>query len=183
MNKIDKQAAIEKIPKIEGDIITLQRTTRANIPNDNGFSYTKTAYDEAMKDYMESGGHVYMAPVAMDYSNYDDIDIKELNTAIYRNFHHPEVNEDYKVGTLVSWDDYSISFKLDPTNICWSFVQYIIEETTVSIRYRPICTVKRYKPISKMGIFLLDLATIPYEALGIDPYKVLSKNKEINNGK
>lgn len=148
-------------------LFTLKRKTRPNVPNYSGASYTKDAFERAIVEYKKSnGGLLYLAPISfVTGKEYDEETVRYLNDNIYVKFHHPHPKYDYVVGTIESWDDYSITFKYIPTDTNRELSKYITDSSFVSMRYIADSHTKLYDDIR---IIALDTGVIPVEELGID---------------
>lgn len=171
-NDFELSEALKRSAVLEGDIVTLKRKTRADIPNANGYVYTKDAFDNAMIFYTQyRKGPIYLAPVTIEEYSYDINRVRQINSHIYQAFHEP-VNNDYKIGRVTGWDDYTISFQIDPSEIAKNFIKYIIPETSVNLRYVANSNLHKNESITSMNIVALDLDAIPYAALDIDIDKI-----------
>lgn len=153
-------------------LFTLKRKTRPNIPNYSGAVYTKDAFERAIVEYKKSnGGLLYLAPISfVAGKEYDEETVRHLNDKIYVKFHHPYPGYKYVVGSIESWDDYSITFKYIPTEINRGLSKYITDSSVVNMRYITNSHTKLYDDIR---ITLLDTSVIPLEELGIDINAIL----------
>lgn len=155
----------------EDGTFTLYRKTRAGSINANGIVYTKEAFDEAMKKYMAINGRMFLAPSVVE-SGYDSRTIKKINTEVYVKFHGSVLGprQEYTVGQVCSWDDFTITCKYTPTSTTEKLINTVLEKSKIQIRYLadPRCI-----PVRTMRITCLDIACIPFDVLSInlDSYK------------
>lgn len=174
----------EQLTITDNNIFQLLRRTRAGVPNVNGCTYTHDAFENAMRRYVkEEHSGLYLAPVSFDHKteskNYDARVITKVNTEVYGRFTKSMPRKDYlkyRVASIVSWDDYSITFrKLD--NILPAiddlFTKYVNDDVMVQMRYS--ADLKR-GIAREIKIMCFDLSVIPYEELGIDVKKICSGN-------
>lgn len=161
---------------------TLLRRTRAGVPNANGYTYTKDAFDEAIRRYVkEKNSGLYLAPVSFSESSFDSYDGKDktkltikVNTEVYGKFNKSMPQSEYqkfRVADIVNYDDYTITFKkisMIP-EIESFFSKYVNDDTMVQMRYNADI----HKGIvTEMRIICFDLSVIPYNELGIDIKKI-----------
>ena len=162
-------------------IFTLTRRTRAGVPNANGYTYTKDAFDNAIKRYMkEKNAGCYLAPVSFSESSFDSYgkdNVKltiKVNTEVYGKFNKSMPQSEYqkfRVADIVNYDDYTITFKkisMIPETESF-FSKYVNDDTMVQMRY----SADIHKGIvTEMRIICFDLSVIPYNELGIDIKKI-----------
>lgn len=173
--------AIAKQRVNAGEIITLPRKTRSDISNVNGYAYTHEAFEDAMKTYVVyKGGKVYLSPVTItDEDMYGLQKLYHINNVVYANFNIlKEQKEQYYVGKVISWDEYTMDIQLEPTILTKNFLKYISQDTNICMRYKPLCKYSKTEPIYRMCITLIDLPVIPFDILGVDIKKILEEDKK-----
>lgn len=177
-----KMSTIQKQLYRENDIITLPRKTRAGIPNFNGYTYSKEAFDAAMRFYMEyMNGLVYAAPVSLSVdqkTGYEKDKVIDINNKVYASFfRNNDKKPDYVIGKVVEWDDFTFTIQLSGTLLSRQFMKYIKEDTEIALRYTPLSKYSKKETITKMNIVMLDMSIIPFEDLGIDIKELMEDKK------
>lgn len=123
-----------------------------------------------MVNYVRCNGGLYLSPVVItDEYEYSPIQAFRINDTIYKGFHTHICKTEYRVGTIVRWDDYTMTFNYDPASQCVRELvdKYVNDNTKVYLRYDPVYDTMNRHNVVEMEIYCLDIPVIPFDVLGI----------------